>query len=269
MAAAGVPTKPPLLADRQRQRTRPDAAPFMYQTWRDLLFLHWTLDPAEIQSTLPEGLFVDTFEDRAYLGLVPFFMDRIRPRWLPALPWLSWFLEFNVRTYVHDQHGTPGVWFYSLDCNQPIAVWGARTLFKLPYFRSRMSAIQTELPHGSGVKTDFQSHRRAGSGSQVGAPRPASRFKYEPASELTVADPGSLEFFLVERYILFANTRCGLATGQVYHEPYQFCSATVAEFDTHVLGLNGLPDVDGGPVSCLYSPGVDVEVFSLKPLAHG
>jgi uncharacterized protein YqjF (DUF2071 family) len=241
----------------------------MYQTWRDLLFLHWTMEPAAIQATLPDGLFVDTFEDRAYIGLVPFFMDRIRPSGLPALPWLSWFLEFNVRTYVHDQYGTPGVWFYSLDCNQPIAVWGARTLFKLPYFRSRMSAVQTELPDAGGRKTDYHSRRRIRADSNHGSHPPPSRFIYEPTGELTVAAPGSLEFFLVERYILFANTRRGLATGQVYHEPYQFCLASVSEFDTDVLALNELPKVEGDPVSCLYSPGVDVEVFSLQLLDRG
>ena len=105
----------------------------MYQRWSHLLFLHWRWDPAAIQATLPDGLFVDTHENHAYLGVVPFWMDAVRPRFCPPVPGLSWFLELNLRTYVHAADGTPGVWFYSLDCNNPVAVHLARTLFSLPY----------------------------------------------------------------------------------------------------------------------------------------
>jgi uncharacterized protein len=84
------------------------------QRWSDLLFLHWRVSAAAVQATLPAGLFVDTYHDQAYVGIVPFFMERVRPVYLPPVPWLSWFLELNVRTYVRDASGTPGVWFYSL-----------------------------------------------------------------------------------------------------------------------------------------------------------
>ncbi len=84
----------------------------MYQKWRELLFVHWTFDPDEIQATLPPGLRVDTFEGRAYVGVVPFYMRDIRPRFCPPLPWISDFLELNLRTYVFEESsGTPGVWF--------------------------------------------------------------------------------------------------------------------------------------------------------------
>ena len=105
----------------------------MHHAWRDLLFLHWRVDPERIQRTLPPGLTVDVFDGAAYVGIVPFFMCDIRPRGLPAMPGLSNFMELNVRTYVHDAQGTPGVWFYSLDCNSRLTVWGARRFFHLPY----------------------------------------------------------------------------------------------------------------------------------------
>ncbi|MGE9270967.1 MAG: DUF2071 domain-containing protein, partial [Verrucomicrobiales bacterium] len=89
----------------------------MSQRWSKLLFLHWRVDPAWIAHRLPPGLYVDTFEGEAWLGIVPFFMGRIRPTGLLPLPGISWFHELNVRTYVHDQRGIPGVWFLSLDCN--------------------------------------------------------------------------------------------------------------------------------------------------------
>jgi len=94
----------------------------MYQRWRRLLFLHWDWDVAAVQATLPAGLTVDPWEGRAWLGVVPFRMEGVRPRFLPAMGGLSNFPELNVRTYVRDERGRAGVWFYSLDCAQPIAV---------------------------------------------------------------------------------------------------------------------------------------------------
>ena len=111
----------------------------MYQRWDRLLFLHWEYSPDAIQETLPPGLSVDTFEGRAFLGVVPFFMRNIRPRVLPAVPYLSNFLECNVRTYVHDENGVPGVWFFSLDTNRWLAYKIARIAFRLPYYWAAMN----------------------------------------------------------------------------------------------------------------------------------
>jgi uncharacterized protein YqjF (DUF2071 family) len=132
--------KQPTLEDRLAVRDHPAPRPVGFQRWNDLLFLHWKIAPELVQVTLPPGLRVDVHEGAAYVGIVPFFMERIRPAWLPPLPWVSWFLELNVRTYVHDREGHPGVWFYSLDCNQPLAVALARRFFHLPYFNARMRA---------------------------------------------------------------------------------------------------------------------------------
>src|SRR5437660_634498 len=106
----------PTSAMRQQMRARPkDQWTIMYQSWRDLLFLHWQYDAAAIQRTLPPGLQVDTFAGKAYLGIIPFFMQNVHPILVPPLAWLSDFLELNVRTYVFDENGVPGIWFYSLD----------------------------------------------------------------------------------------------------------------------------------------------------------
>src|SRR2546423_6570111 len=119
---------------------KPGMRQVMQQRWELLLFLHWIVSPDVIQATLPNELTVDTFEGKAYLGLTAFFMTSVRPVGIPALPWLSYFQELNVRTYVYDKSGAAGVWFYSLDCNQPAAVLAARSLLGLPYFHAKMSA---------------------------------------------------------------------------------------------------------------------------------
>ncbi len=125
----GTMPKAPDESQRLAARIPPAQKPVMHQRWTDLLFLHWEYPLEALQSTLPAGLFVDTFRGKAYLGIVPFFMRNIRPRFLPALPGISNFMEMNLRTYVHDRSGVPGVWFYSLEANQRLAVEVARRFF--------------------------------------------------------------------------------------------------------------------------------------------
>ncbi|WP_009962400.1 YqjF family protein [Verrucomicrobium spinosum] len=223
----------------------------MYQTWSHLLFLHWEWDAAAIQRTLPSGLHVDTFGGSAWVGLVPFFMRNIRPRYLPAVPWVSYFLELNVRTYVHDDEGRPGVWFYSLDCNQPLAVWTAQTFFHLPYQHARMTA-----EFGTGKEIHYRCHR-------VGAPE-GSEFRYQLGATPTLAEPGTLEFFLAERYLLFAHTPRGIFRGQVHHEPYPLVPAQVNAWDDRILQMQGFASPGRPPDHVVGSPGVDVRVYPLQ-----
>ena len=106
--------------------------------WRGLLFAHWPVDADVLRPLVPAGLEIDTFEGRAYLGIVPFGMEDVAPRGLPALPGVSAFPEVNVRTYVrHGELG--GIWFLSLDAASRLAVEGARAAFHLPYFHASMS----------------------------------------------------------------------------------------------------------------------------------
>ena len=140
LVAALKATSQPTMEERLLVRGRPKTKPVLQMQWKELLFLHWSWDAREIQATLPAGLFADTFDGKAWLAIVPFFMRKVHPMGLPCLPWLSSFLELNVRTYVHDGAGVPGVWFYSLACNQPLAVELARRFFHLNYVHARMGA---------------------------------------------------------------------------------------------------------------------------------
>ncbi|MEJ6580326.1 MAG: DUF2071 domain-containing protein [Akkermansiaceae bacterium] len=241
----------PTLDDRLAVRKRPDTPVVMFQTWRNLLFLHWKIDPETIQARLPEGLKVDLHEGKTYLGLVPFFMKKVRPRFLPSAPWLSNFMELNVRAYVHDELGRPGVWFFSLDCNQPIAVELARKFFHLPYQHARMES------RGS----DYDCQRK-------GRPETAS-YNFTPPISDEVAEPGSLEFFLLERYLLFSETRSGrLKCGQVHHPPYTFTKTCIRDADPSPILWEGF-QIEGSPVSALVSTGVEVEIFPLRDAFSG
>ena len=82
----------PTLDQRLAMRQRPDVQrPVMKQAWRNLAFLHWEIDPDLIQQTLPPGLTVDTFEGKAFIGIVPFYMRHVRPVYLPSVPGISFF----------------------------------------------------------------------------------------------------------------------------------------------------------------------------------
>ncbi len=222
-----------------------------YQRWTDLLFLHWLIDPRVIQATLPKSLTVDTHEGAAYLGIVPFFMQRVRPRWLPPLPWLSWFLELNLRTYVNDEHGRPGVWFYSLDCNQPLAVWLARKTFHLPYFHAAMAATK------DGERIDYRSQRKS-------SPEPRANYAWQAHGPVREAAAGSLEFFLVERYYLFAqNGRGQVKAGQVHHRPYGIRDCSLFAHSLVPAQQAGFA-VGGDPVSVLCADEVDVSIYPLQ-----
>lgn len=227
----------------------------MWQRWRDLLFLHWRVGPDVVQRTLPPGLRVDVFEDEAWVGVVPFFMEAVRPAGLPALPWLSSFLELNVRTYVRDEAGRPGVWFYSLDCARGVAVEVARRGFHLPYEHAAM-----EAERGAGGEVAYRCQRRPQ--ERFGA----AEYRYRGVGPVFEAEPGSLESFLAERYRLFSwnARRRRLYSGEVWHRPYPLQAVEVGAWSAEPLVWNGGFVPEGPPQARHFSAGVEVGIFPLR-----
>jgi uncharacterized protein len=225
------------------------------QRWSDLLFLHWRVSAAAVQATLPPGLVVDCYDDDAYLGIVPFAMGGVRPAYLPPVPWLSWFLELNVRTYVRDAQGTPGVWFYSLDCDQPIGVEIARRFFHLPYEHARMRA-ERRLGERS-----YTCQRR-------GQPAPPWHYQWQTQPTSAPAAAGTLAHFLVERYVLYSADRAGhLYQGRVSHTPYRVHTPQLHDFSTGPAELAGFA-LEGPPMSVLAAEPVAVSIHPLVAQAR-
>lgn len=247
----------PTFEQRIEPSRQPNRWSCMRQTWQHLAFIHWRFSAQELQKKLPPGLTIDQFDGSAWLGLVPFRMRSIRPVCLPALPWLSYFLEMNLRTYVYDQNGRPGVWFFSLDCNQPIAVRIARRLFHLPYFHAQMSENCTD-----GNYSVYKVQRRW-------AEQPLAQaevLKYRLTEELPKPLPGTLEYFLLERYLLFAwdSGRKRLLSGQVHHTPYPPCGLQLEQWTTEPIQQAGLTVPATPPDHCIASRGVKVKVYWLQ-----
>lgn len=244
-----------LPTDAQRAAARhpaPNRRAVMHQRWQSLLFLHWPVDAEHIQRTLPPGLHADTFEGKGWLGIVPFAMRGVRPAGLPALGPVSDFLELNVRTYVHDDRGIPGVWFYSLDCDQPLAVLIARMFFGLPYRHAKMTAT-------FGPAVDYRSVRH-------GVEKEA-HYAWSPDGPAQTAAPGTLEFFLLERYHLYSVRRGKLLRGTVSHEPYSFRTARLDGFSLLPAELAGFDGLTAPPRHVCHADGVDVRILGLERVA--
>ena len=162
------------------------------QTWTDLLFAHWRIDPRQLRPRIPSSLELDLYDGQAWIGVVPFQMSNVSLRSVPAMPWVSAFPEVNVRTYVR-VGGKPGVFFFSLDAASALAVRTARRFLNLPYFLSDMSLTST------GRTVRFESARRQQDATLLAT--------YEPVGEKFRAQPGTLEHFLTERYCLYHVSR--------------------------------------------------------------
>jgi uncharacterized protein YqjF (DUF2071 family)/predicted DCC family thiol-disulfide oxidoreductase YuxK len=242
--------------DRAALARRPARIPVLRQQWQHLSFLHWPVDAGALQRLLPAGLTVDTFQGQAFVGLVPFTMGNVRPAPLPPVPGLSHFHEFNVRTYVLDRQGRPGVWFFSLDAASRVAVTLGRRWFKLPYFLAEM-----ELGIAGGNQRHYRCARMGpfAAGCDLlttfsGAARPAIA--------------GTLEHFLIERYFLFTHSSEGLLRGQVHHSPYLVQTARAELRSETLLAAAGIARPESAPL-VHYSAGVEVEVFGLQPVEPG
>jgi uncharacterized protein YqjF (DUF2071 family) len=168
----------------------PDRPWIMTQSWHDLLFAHWPIDRDRLRALIPAGLDIDVHDGQAWLGVVPFKMTNVAPRGLPSFPWVSAFPELNVRTYVV-RNGKPGVYFFSLDAANPIAVATARVLFHLPYYPAKM---HVETADGW---VHYESRRTSN------ARRAALSCRYRATGGMTEPAPGTLEYFLTERYCLY------------------------------------------------------------------
>ena len=203
-----------LAQTKHRPWPMPDRPWLMTQTWHDLLFAHWRIDEALLRPHVPRGFNIDRHAGSAWIGVVPFSMTNVAPRGVPALPWISAFPELNLRTYV-TVGGRGGVFFFSLDAANPVAVIIARTFVHLPYFTA---AMRCETHDG-------WIHYRSTRTTRGAAPA-AFTAKYRPVGPPQEPIPGTLEHFLTERYCLFTVDRKGCPyTLDIHHPPWPLQSA--------------------------------------------
>ena len=234
-----------------RPYPKPSSSWVMYQRWAKLLFAHWQLPPENVEPYIPNDLTLDTFNGRAWIGVVPFLMQGIRPRYITAAPWISNFAELNVRTYVV-KDGKAGVFFFSLDAANPIGVFLGRNWYNLPYFNAAMPVeIEEEKIH-------YQSHRTHRNASLADFSA-----TYQPTSDVFQSEKGTLDYFLTERYCLYTQRRNGqLMRGEIHHIqwPLQHVEAEIAQNTMSPIDLpNEKPLLH-------YVDSLDVVVWPLKQI---
>jgi len=228
----------------------------MHQYWGKLLFMHWAIDAEELRPLIPSQLSIDTFDGKAWIGVVPFTMWGIRASFLPPIPGTSAFHELNVRTYVHFK-GVPGVWFFSLDAANSLAVWGARTFYYLPYFNAAMNLEQ----QGSAIEYASTRHDARGGRAEL-------RAAWTIGEPLPQAQPGSIEFFLTERYCLYSWHREQLYRSRIFHEPWPLRNATLGSYQSTMIKSLGVAEPAGEPL-LHYAESIGVGIWPLKRVRTG
>jgi uncharacterized protein len=188
----------------------PDGPWIMGQSWERLLFAHWRIDEARLRRFVPPQIPVDTFDGSAWIGITPFLVGGLRLRGLPPLPGTAHFPEINVRTYttIGDR---PGIYFFSLDVPNLLAIAIARRTYRLPYFRSR---IDVKL---AGGWVGYRSRRVDPAGTPV-----ECAIDYRATGPRHPAPEGSFEHWAVERYCLYTlDDRMSVLRGEIHHPPWQ------------------------------------------------
>ena len=223
----------------------------MRQHWGKLLFMHWPIDVDLLRPHIPAQLEIDTFNGSAWIGVIPFTMWGIRASFLPPIPGTSAFHELNVRTYV-TLNGISGVWFFSLDAANRLAVWGARKVYSLPYFNARMALKQES---NSIMYTSIREDKR-------GAP---ARFdaRWLIGDQLPQSQPGSIEFFLTERYCLYSEHQDEIYRASIHHHPWPLQQAKLTSFSSTMIEAQALPTPEGAPL-LHYAEKLSVDIWPLK-----
>lgn len=227
----------------------------MTQWWRDLLFAHWPVAPALIQALLPEALEVDETQGDAWVAVVPFRMTGVRPRLTPPLPWLSHFAELNVRTYVRPRYGPKdqaGVYFWSLEASNLVAVAAARTLFHLPYMNAQMSC---ESRQGWIEYESLRTHR--------GEPPAHFKARYRPCGLTKRTD---LVRWLTERYCLYTTDSQGcLYQGEIHHRAWPLEDAE-ANFEIDTMASAAGIELPQTPPLLHFAKEIQVAIWPLRKL---
>jgi uncharacterized protein YqjF (DUF2071 family) len=225
-----------LLADTAHRPYPLPAGPWRYyQEWNEALFLHWRVPLAVLRPLVPPGLDVDTFEGEAWVSVVGFTMQRIRPRYLPALAPVSDFHEINLRTYVV-RDGRAGVYFLSIEAQKRVSAWLSRALSGLPYERARMARGPRH----------YRSHNA----------RTGFRLEAEFAIGEPISSPTALDKWLTERYCLYLARAGAVRRFDIQHRPWPLARVALPHLDLrYQVGALVLPPA---PDAAHYSAGVQV-----------
>jgi uncharacterized protein YqjF (DUF2071 family) len=230
----------------------PVAKPAFLTDWDTTAFVNWSYDPDILRGHLPQGLELDLFDGKGWLSLVLFHAGNAHFPWSPPIRPLSNYQQFNLRTYVRGADGTPGVYFFSMDIDEPVVLLG-RLTYGAPYMLASMTVAR------AGDELHYASARRWGGPGcscdvrlRIGAP-------YDNGSVPPVAP------FLADRWWLYAVMKGRLVRAAVAHQPWQLSEATVLSLRETIVeaaGIKPLPQ----PAAVFYAGSVSARIGSPEPV---
>jgi uncharacterized protein YqjF (DUF2071 family) len=185
--------------------------PLLLADWLRLVFIHYEVPAEELQAEVPFE--VELFEGKAYVSLVAFSMQRMRPRLGGRL--VAWMFKpiacneyLNVRTYVRHCE-EPGIYFMAEWMNNPFSVRLGPSTFGLPYHFGVLNyRNEHETGFLRGAIRDKESERS---------------FAYEAVlaeTRLVPCPAGSLDEFLMERYTAFTSHEAKGRFFRIWHAPW-------------------------------------------------
>lgn len=208
-----------------------------YQEWNDALFIHFKVDKTLLQDLIPDGLNIDTHEGQAYIPVVAFRMEKIRPRLLPSVSFISNFYEINVRTYI-DMDGKKGVYFLNIEAEKRLSAWVARTLSGLPYEKSTiLRTPQSYINHNRTKDYTLQ-----------------AQFNVDDH----ITTKSSLDIWLTERYCLYLPQNHEMIRYDIHHVEWPLFQVNCNELKLDYQISNKIHLKDNNVHSLHYSPGVQV-----------
>jgi uncharacterized protein len=179
--------------------------------WMRALFIHYEVDAAGLQREVPYEL--DLHRGRAYVSLVAFEMVNLRLR--SGRPWsgvvtapIATHGFLNVRTYVR-HNGEPGIYFLTEWLPNRLSVLLGPLTFGLPY---RFGQLDYRHDHDRGMLDGNVS----ASGLHL-----SWTSRLDLPLKLQRSAPGSLDEFLLERYIAFTSGGMRKMSFRVWHLPWR------------------------------------------------
>lgn len=220
----------------------PDSSYKVYQEWHDAVFLHWEIDMSVLHNMLPEGIEVDTLDGKAYISLVAFKAENSKPRYMTSVPFISDFLEANIRTYVV-RDGIPGIYFYNMKSDKAFSAAIFRNLTGFPYYPSNMHQDKQNL-------SSYQHQTRN-----------YYDLRYEQGSP--IEEKSELDRWLTERYCVYLNRFNKLLRFDVHHEEWPLQQMEIKDLRIR-YHLKEFTLKDPKPVLAHYSKGVEVVAWFPK-----
>lgn len=215
-----------------------------YQEWNRALFLHWAVPYELLRKCVPSSLNIDTFEGNCYVSLVAFTMEKIRPKYLPPVSYISDFDEINVRTYI-DNDGKKGVYFLNIEAGKTISAFIAKAISGLPYEKANIQRTEKSY-HSNNLKKGFTLN---------------AEFEVK---EIMV-DKTELDKWLTERYCLYLDQENKLYRYDIHHKEWEIKKVDIkslnVDYKIGEINLNTLQ-----PNLTHYSEGIKVIAWKREKL---